>query len=181
MSGVATSCWPITPTEADFILGNPPYIRLENIPTERSAAYRRACPTMRGRSDIYVGFIETCLRILKPDGVLGFIVADRWMHNQYGADLRQIIADGYSVETVLTMHDVDAFEAKVSAYPAITVIRRGEQSTAVVANATRDFDEALCTLLHEVDDLPQLEVDEQSTHRRQAPDVVRLVDVVALR
>ncbi len=57
-------------------------------------------------------------------------------------DLRKFIADGYSVETVLTMHDVDAFEEKVSAYPAITVIRRADQSTAVVANATGDFDEA---------------------------------------
>jgi adenine-specific DNA-methyltransferase len=127
--------------DADFVIGNPPYIRLEDVPKARSAAYRRACPTMRGRSDIFVGFIETGLRLLKPDGALGFIVADRWMHNQYGSDLRKFIADGYSVETVLTMHDVDAFEERVSAYPAITVIRRTEQSTAVVANATVDFGE----------------------------------------
>lgn len=127
--------------DADFVIGNPPYIRLEDVPKARSAAYRRACPTMRGRSDIFVGFIETGLRLLKPEGALGFIVADRWMHNQYGSDLRKFIADGYSVETVLTMHDVDAFEEKVSAYPAITVIRRAEQSTAVVANATDEFGE----------------------------------------
>ena len=127
--------------DADFVIGNPPYIRLEDVPKARSAAYRRACPTMRGRSDIFVGFIETGLRLLKPEGALGFIVADRWMHNQYGSDLRKFIADGYSVETVLTMHDVDAFEEKVSAYPAIAVIRRAEQSTAVVANATGEFGE----------------------------------------
>lgn len=126
---------------ADFVIGNPPYIRLEDVPKARSAAYRRACPTMRGRSDIFVGFIETGLRLLRAEGALGFIVADRWMHNQYGSELRKFIADGYSVETVLTMHDVDAFEEKVSAYPAITVIRRAEQSTAVVANATGEFGE----------------------------------------
>ena len=129
------------PEDADFVVGNPPYIRLEDVPRARSAAYRRACPTMRGRSDIFVGFIETGLRILKPGGALGFIVADRWMHNQYGSDLRRFVADGYAVETVLTMHDVDAFEERVSAYPAVTVIRRSEQSSAIVANATRDFDE----------------------------------------
>ncbi len=127
--------------DADFVIGNPPYIRLEDVPKARSAAYRRACPTMRGRSDIFVGFIQTGLRLLKPGGALGFIVADRWMHNQYGGDLRKFIAEGYSVETVLTMHDVDAFEERVSAYPAVTVIRRAEQSTAVVANATGDFGE----------------------------------------
>ncbi|MFN8021118.1 MAG: SAM-dependent methyltransferase, partial [Acidimicrobiales bacterium] len=46
----------------DFVLGNPPYIRLEQIPSERTAAYRRTCPTMRGRADIFIGFIEKGLR-----------------------------------------------------------------------------------------------------------------------
>lgn len=126
--------------DADFVVGNPPYIRLEDVPAKRQAAYRRACPTMTGRSDIFVGFIETGLRMLTDGGALGFIVADRWMHNQYGRELRQLIADDYSVETVLSMHDVDAFEDKVSAYPAITVIRRSPQADVVVATATRGFD-----------------------------------------
>lgn len=127
--------------EVDFVIGNPPYIRLEDVPKGRCAEYRRACPTMRGRSDIFVGFIETGLRLLTPGGVLGFIVADRWMHNQYGSDLRSYITEGYAVDAVVSMHDVDAFEQRVSAYPAITVIRRGEQSTAVVATASKGFDQ----------------------------------------
>jgi hypothetical protein len=126
---------------ADFVLGNPPYIRLEGVPSARSAAYRQACPTMRGRSDIFVGFIEMGLRVLKPEGVLGFIVADRWMHNQYGADLRRLVSSSYAVEAVVSMHDVDAFEEPVSAYPAVTVIRRRGQGTALVATASKAFGE----------------------------------------
>ena len=125
----------------DFVLGNPPYIRLEDVPAARGAAYRRACPAMRGRSDIFVGFIETGLRLLGPDGVLGFIVADRWMHNQYGAGLRDLVSADFAVEAVVSMHDVDAFEEPVSAYPAVTIIRRAPQSTAVLAEAHRSFGE----------------------------------------
>lgn len=131
----------------DFVLGNPPYIRLENLPADRNAAYRRACTTMRGRSDIFVGFIEMGLRLLRPNGALGFIVADRWMRNQYGAALRAFVAEEFSVDAVIEMHDVDAFEEEVSAYPAVTVIRRRPQAKPVVAATTEAFGAADAQLL----------------------------------
>ncbi|MBS1848598.1 MAG: Eco57I restriction-modification methylase domain-containing protein [Actinobacteria bacterium] len=126
---------------ADFVVGNPPYIRLEDVPRATMDDYRRICRTMRGRADIYVGFIERGLQLLNPDGVLGFICADRWMRNQYGADLRELVAAEYAVDTVIAMHDVDAFEDAVSAYPAITVFRKARQRTAVAADARSTFDE----------------------------------------
>jgi hypothetical protein len=124
---------------ADFVVGNPPYIRLEDVPDDRMSAYRAACPTMTGRSDVYVGFYEVGLRSLKPNGVLGFICADRWMRNQYGQHLRQLIARDYSVEATITMHDVDAFEEQVAAYPAISIMKRASQQDAVVADTTSLF------------------------------------------
>lgn len=112
---------------ADFVVGNPPYIRMESVPKGRANAYRQACPTMGGRADIYVGFYETGLNALKDAGVLGFICADRWLRNQYGARLRTMIGDGWSVDALVSMTGVDAFEEEVDAYPAITVIRRASQ------------------------------------------------------
>jgi len=128
-----------SPADVDFVVGNPPYIRLEDIPAERMARYRRLCPTMVGRADIYVGFFERGLRSLKPGGKLGFICADRWMRNQYGRALRSVIERDFSVEVCITMHDVDAFEEQVSAYPAVTVIANKPQERAVVAEAAEGF------------------------------------------
>lgn len=125
---------------ADYVVGNPPYIRLENVNSRTMDAYRRACPTMRGRADIYVGFIERGLDLLKSDGVLGFICADRWMRNQYGEDLRRLITTGFSVETIVSMHDVDAFEEEVSAYPAITVLRNAQQGATQIVETNNTFD-----------------------------------------
>lgn len=124
---------------ADFVVGNPPYIRLENVAPTTMARYRQQCPTMRGRADIYVGFIEQGLRLLKRGGVLGYICADRWMRNQYGAGLRGLITRSYSVETVIAMHGADAFEHEVSAYPAIVAIRNGRQADATVVRASTAF------------------------------------------
>lgn len=125
----------------DVAIGNPPYIRYDDLPETTAAEYRGTWPTMRGRGDIYVGFIERSLAMLKPQGRLGFICADRWMRNQYGAGLRELVAGRYSVEHVWTMHDVDAFEAQVSAYPAITVLANKPQGSVVVADTTDAFGE----------------------------------------
>jgi adenine-specific DNA-methyltransferase len=126
---------------ADFVVGNPPYIRLEGVPRRVMEAYRQMCPTMRGRSDIYVGFIERGLNLLRSAGVLGFICADRWMRNQYGADLRELISGSYAVDTVITMHDVEAFEEQVSAYPAIVVLKNEAQGQASIVDASGGFGE----------------------------------------
>jgi hypothetical protein len=124
-----------TAPRADVIVGNPPYIRYDDLPEDMFAAYQAVCPTMIGRCDIYVGFIEAGLRQLKAGGHLGFICADRWMRSAYGAELRRFVAEDASVEAVIEMHDAPAFHDEVAAYPAVTIIRRGEQSEALVATA----------------------------------------------
>lgn len=132
---------------ADFAIGNPPYIRYDDLDDFTAAEYRRRWGTMRGRGDIFVGFFERCLRILTAGGCLGFICADRWMRNQYGAALRELVASRYAMEHVWTMHDVDAFEAYVSAYPAITVIANRPQGSVMVADTTNEFGAESAALL----------------------------------
>ncbi|MCP4383395.1 MAG: N-6 DNA methylase [Hyphomicrobiales bacterium] len=126
---------------ADYVVGNPPYVRLESVPGDRMAAYRAICPTMRGRADIYVGFIERGLSLLRSEGMLGFICADRWMRNQYGARLRELVTTNHAVDAVVSMHDVDAFEDDVSAYPAVVVIRNGNPNRTRVVDASAGFGE----------------------------------------
>ena len=125
---------------ADYVIGNPPYVRLESIPAETAGLYRDAYPTMRGRADLYVAFFEAGLRQLEIGGVCAYICADRWMLNQYGADLRRLVTQRYGVEMVVEMHGADAFDDDVSAYPAMTVIRKGPQAQAVVASIGPGFD-----------------------------------------
>ena len=121
--------------QADIVVGNPPYIRLEDVASEKAVQYRRRYGTMVGRADLYVAFFEAALNQLKPDGVSTFICADRWMLNQYGAQLRRMITSRFAVDAVIELHKADAFHSEVSAYPAITVIRAGTQREAVVARA----------------------------------------------
>ncbi|MGH3545251.1 MAG: Eco57I restriction-modification methylase domain-containing protein [Mycobacteriales bacterium] len=153
------------PVLADVVIGNPPYIRLEDLPESLTNAYRRRWSTMGGRADVYIGFMERSLSVLRPGGRVGFICADRWMRNQYGTGLRRLIALRFSVEHVWAMHDVDAFESQVSAYPAITVLRTGVQGEVVAAETKKEFGRAAAAQL--------VEWSKRSTERREfmAPGV----------
>lgn len=121
--------------KADIVVGNPPYIRYDDLPEHAFSAYQRLYPTMIGRCDIYVGFIEAGVRQLAEHGALAFICADRWMRAAYGAELRRLVSSMFGIEVVIEMHDAPAFQNDVSAYPTVIVIRRASQGDAIVASA----------------------------------------------
>lgn len=121
--------------EADFVIGNPPYVRLEEIPEETALLYRQVYPTMYGRADIYIAFFEAALRQLREGGTCAFICADRWMRNHYGAELRKLVTSAYAVDMIVEMHNADAFDDEVDAYPAISILRRQAQGPVIVASA----------------------------------------------
>lgn len=112
------------PQDFDIVVGNPPYVRQELIPEVLMAEYRLRYSTIYDRADLYVPFIERSLRLLRQGGVLGFICADRWMKNRYGARLRSLVAQGFHLRAYVDMTDTPAFHSDVIAYPAITVIAR---------------------------------------------------------
>ena len=115
----------------DIIIGNPPYIRYEEIPADKLAQYK-TFPTFYYRADMYVPFFEKSLAQLNPGGKHCFICANRWMKNQYGKLLRKLVADRYSIEKIINMESADAFQEEVLAYPAITLISNKAKGEGVL-------------------------------------------------
>ena len=114
--------------KADIIIGNPPYVRHEKIPTIQKATYRKLFRTFTHRSDLYIAFYEKSLHSLKPEGVLSFICSNRWLKNQYGKNLREYVGFNFSVEEVIDLEGTSPFEEEVIAYPAITIIRNSKHN-----------------------------------------------------
>lgn len=130
----------------DYIVGNPPYLRQEQIPTALLAAYRERFSTLFDRADLYVPFIEHSLHQLAAGGVLGFICADRWMKNRYGGPLRSLVAKSFHLRVHVDMADADAFDQAVAAYPAISILARESAGPTRVARVPRIEALALKTL-----------------------------------
>lgn len=119
----------------DFVIGNPPYVRQELIPDDLLRLYRSAYPTMVGRADLYIAFMERSLDLLKTGGRLSFICADAWVKNDYGRGIRAKIAADFHLAYYVDMYGLDAFEVQVGAYPSITVIEHGKPGPVEVAQA----------------------------------------------
>lgn len=108
----------------DVIVGNPPYIRYDDLTTGQQEAYRRRFVTFAERSDIYVPFLERSLDLLSERGVLAFICSNRFTRSSYGQRLRRKIAQDYHVRLYLNLEQTQPFQQEVSAYPGIFVIGR---------------------------------------------------------
>ncbi len=119
----------------DFVVGNPPYVRQELIAEELLRLYRSTFPTMVGRADLYIAFMERSLDLLAKSGKLSFICADAWVKNDYGRGIRGKIASSYHLAYYVDLYGLDAFEVQVGAYPSITVIERAPLGPVETANA----------------------------------------------
>lgn len=122
------------PWDFTHAIGNPPYVRQELIPDVLLREYRARYRTLYDRADLYVPFIERCLKRLAPNGTLAFICSDRWMKNRYGGPLRELVSREYHLACYVDMVDTPAFHVEVSAYPAVTIIRRDSPGPTRIAH-----------------------------------------------
>ncbi len=108
--------------EMDVVVGNPPYVRYENIPSAQLSFIKNTFPTFHYRADLYIPFFEKSLRLLKPGGRHCYICANRWLKNEYGKKLRRLVTSCFRLEKIVNLEHADAFQEDVLAYPAITLI-----------------------------------------------------------
>lgn len=136
----------------DVVVGNPPYIRIEQLAPKLQAEYRRRYASLFDRADLYVAFIERGLDLLKPEGILSFICADRWILNRYGAPLRRQITERYKVHAYIDLHQASPFESEVIAYPSIFAIGPGKTERVLVGRMETATPEECAALQRAVQD-----------------------------
>jgi methylase of polypeptide subunit release factors len=94
----------------DVVVGNPPYIRQELLSPLKpwlEAHYE----VFHGMADLYVYFYELGVRLLKPGGLLCFIVTNKWMKAGYGEPLRRFFSEKAWVRSVVDFgHAKQIFE-----------------------------------------------------------------------
>ena len=114
----------------DLIVGNPPYMKTEDIktftPTEKSLYEKRNRYTSAYKQyDKYFLFIERALNLLKPDGCLGYIVPSKFMKVGAAKELRNLIASNAYLKTMTSFGAHQVFADK-STYTCIMVLEKNK-------------------------------------------------------
>lgn len=77
----------------DVVIGNPPYVKLHNIDKLSLSYYFENYYAAEKKCDLYSFFVERSLMwLLKPKGILGFIISNTWLNLDSFTNLREIIA-----------------------------------------------------------------------------------------
>ena len=78
----------------DIVIGNPPYISLQNEGGSVGKPFEKAdFSSFDRRGDIYCLFYEKGMQLLSPGGTLCFITSNKWMRAAYGEKLRGFLAE----------------------------------------------------------------------------------------
>lgn len=106
----------------DIVIGNPPYVRMEFIKAVKPYLEKHYV-VAADRADLYAYFFERGVRLLKPQGRLGFISSSTFFRTGSGENLRKFLTDSVSIECVVDFGDLQIFEG-VTTYPAILTLRK---------------------------------------------------------
>src|SRR3972149_7618719 len=109
----------------DCILGNPPYVRIQNTPLEKRERYISAYITAVGRFDISCLFFELSDYLLKENGRLGFIVSNKILSTSGAKKLRSFLLTNFAIEEIVDLSDTKLFDAAV--LPLIFLARRSKE------------------------------------------------------
>jgi hypothetical protein len=123
----------------DVIVGNPPYIRIQNMtgysPEEAAFYQRPTSPYTTARQDNfdkYALFFERALTLLRPAGRLGFITPHKFMTIQAGRTLRRLLTADHLVDEVVHFGVKQVFGRAANNYTCILVLDRSGKATVRV-------------------------------------------------
>ncbi len=106
----------------DFVVGNPPYIRIQHLGKARRDNLQENWDFCRnGSMDIYIAFFELGYFLLNKQGRLGYITPNTYLKTSSGKILRQFLKFKGCLETLIDFGHHQLFD-EATTYSAITIL-----------------------------------------------------------
>ncbi|GAA8493616.1 class I SAM-dependent DNA methyltransferase [Helicobacter pylori] len=95
----------------DCIIGNPPYIRQEQIKDLKPLLQKQYHDFYNSSSDIYTYFFALAYHLLKEKGFSAFITSNKYARAKYGAKLRELLLKKTTIVSYMELNALKVFES----------------------------------------------------------------------
>jgi len=110
----------------DFVVGNPPYVRVDNLPQSYRDKYSEIFKDLLvGKWDVYIPFIFKGIEWLDEHGErkFGFIVSNKFFLLEHGLPLRRYLLKNCSIEQIIDLSGIKVFAESLPS-PAIVIMQK---------------------------------------------------------
>ncbi len=108
----------------DIVIGNPPYVKLEDIKDQSRAIEKEGYKVFTRRGDLYCIFTERGFCLLKDGGIFSFIMSNKWLQAEYGRPLRKYFCQ-YKLTDLVDFGDNELFKGS-TVYPCIFIAHKSQ-------------------------------------------------------
>ncbi|GAA9032284.1 class I SAM-dependent DNA methyltransferase [Helicobacter pylori] len=95
----------------DCIIGNPPYIRQEQIKDIKPLLQKQYQDFYNSTTDIYTYFFALSYHLLKEKGFNAFITSNKYARAKYGAQLRELLLKKTTIVSYMELNALKVFES----------------------------------------------------------------------
>ncbi|GAA8255102.1 class I SAM-dependent DNA methyltransferase [Helicobacter pylori] len=95
----------------DCIIGNPPYIRQEQIKDIKPLLQKQYPDFYNSTADIYTYFFALSYHLLKEKGFNAFITSNKYARAKYGAKLRELLLKKTTIVSYMELNALKVFES----------------------------------------------------------------------
>ena len=108
----------------DYVVGNPPYVRIQNLGKERRTRLQQEWKLARhGSTDLYIAFFEIGVFLLNRSGRLGYITPNTFAKTSAGRELRRFLLENLAITCLIDFGSYQVFK-HATTYSLITVLAK---------------------------------------------------------
>ena len=123
-------------SQFDNIVGNPPYVKFQDLTEENRNYLAKHWTTVEGGTfNLYFAFFELGYKLLKPTGKLGYITPNNYFTSLSGEAIRKYFQDKKCVSRIIDFSHKKVFDAQT--YTALTFLNK-QENEAITFDRIKD-------------------------------------------
>ncbi|MFH0976403.1 MAG: N-6 DNA methylase [Spirochaetota bacterium] len=138
----------------DVVIGNPPYLRIQGLQenyNNQLEYFEQKYTSAVKRYDLYLLFIEKGFKLIKNEGLLGYICPHKFINSDFGSGIRKFLLSNKAIKKLINLGHNLVFE-QASTYTGLLFLTKEKNEEFNYYEFTEDYKTELPNQLYKLTD-----------------------------